>query len=54
MAEKYNGVYIIAADTGNGNVKTVSTCTPTSVSKHNSKPLTTTNVIEYNGSYYVI
>ena len=54
MAEKYNGVYIIAADTGNGNVKTVSTCTPTSVSKHNSKLLTTTNVIEYNGSYYVI
>ena len=54
MAEKYNDVYIIAADTGNGNVKTVSTCTPTSVSKHNSKPLTTTNVIEYNGSYYVI
>ncbi len=54
MAEKYNGVYIIAADTGNGNVKTVITCTPTSLSKHNSKPLTTTNVIEYNGSYYVI
>lgn len=54
LAEKYNGVYIIAADTGNGNVKTVSSCTPTSVSRHNSKPLTTTNVIEYNGSYYVI
>ena len=54
MAKKINGVYIIAADIGNGNVKTVSTCTPTSVSKHNSKPLTTTNVIEYNGSYYVI
>ncbi|MGN0665368.1 MAG: ParM/StbA family protein [Huintestinicola sp.] len=54
MAARFNGIYIIAADTGNGNVKTVSTCTPTSVSRFDTKPITTTNVMQYNGSYYVI
>ncbi|MGN1135890.1 MAG: hypothetical protein ACI4SF_06685 [Oscillospiraceae bacterium] len=33
MAARFNGIYIIAADTGKGSVKTVSTCTPTLVSR---------------------
>ncbi|MDD7429306.1 MAG: hypothetical protein PUK49_05965 [Oscillospiraceae bacterium] len=49
-----NGICIIAADTGNGNIKTVSTCIPTSVSRFDTKPITTANVIQYNGSCYVI
>jgi plasmid segregation protein ParM len=47
-------MYIIAVDHGYGNIKTANTIISTGITSYDSEPMFTTNVLEYNGTWYRI
>ena len=45
---------VIGIDHGYGNIKTASSCFRTSVKAYDTEPTFTSNMLVYNGRYYII
>ena len=49
-----NGIKIIGVDNGYGNTKTANHCFPTGIIGYDAEPLFTSDMLVYNGRYYII
>ena len=51
--KKFNEMYVIGIDHGYGNMKTANCCFPTGVMKRDAEPTFVSDLLYWNGKYYL-